>query len=73
MDERWGVDYATPEESMIDFLVKALPIISAILYFIVGVGYGLKKEYAWSLVWISYALANVGLVLAANSGKELLQ
>jgi len=46
-------------------LVKALPLISALLYFIVGVGYGLKKEWAWSLVWISYALANVGLVMAA--------
>ena len=31
-----------------------------------GVGYGIKKEWAWSLVWISYALANVGLVLAAS-------
>ena len=51
---------------MIDALVKALPLISAILYMIVGVGYFMKKEYAWSLVWISYALANVGLVLAAS-------
>ena len=50
---------------MIDFLVKALPIISGILYLIVGIGYALKKEYAWSLVWVSYALANVGLVWAA--------
>ena len=49
-----------------DWVVKALPLISALLYFIVGVGYGLKKEWAWSLVWISYALANVGLVLAAS-------
>ena len=52
-------------ESTIDWLVKALPLISAILYALVGVGYFLKKEYAWSLVWISYALANVGLVIAA--------
>ena len=50
---------------LIDFLVKALPLISAILYFIVGIGYAYKKEYAWCLVWVSYALANVGLVLAA--------
>jgi hypothetical protein len=52
-----------------DFLVKALPLISAILYFIVGAGYAYKKDYAWCLVWISYALANVGLVLAAMSGE----
>ena len=50
---------------MIEFLVKALPLIAAVLYFIVGVGYGMKKDYAWCMVWISYALANVGLVLAA--------
>tara|TARA_Y100001963_G_scaffold109296_1_gene151123 strand:+ start:2508 stop:2678 length:171 start_codon:yes stop_codon:yes gene_type:complete len=50
---------------MIDFLVKACPIISAILYFVVGLGYGMKKDYAWCMVWMSYALANVGLVLAA--------
>lgn len=50
---------------MTDFLVKALPLISAILYFVVGIGYAYKKDYAWCLVWVSYALANVGLVLAA--------
>ena len=56
---------AVLEYMMIDFLVKALPLISALLYFVVGVGYGIKKEWAWSLVWMSYALANVGLVWAA--------
>ena len=50
---------------MIDWLVKALPLISAVLYFAVGIGYGIKKEWAWCLVWILYGLANVGLVLAA--------
>ena len=54
---------------VIDFLVKALPLIAAILYMIVGIGYGIRKEWAWCLVWISYALANVGLVLAAMSGE----
>ena len=56
---------------VIDFLVKTLPLISAILYFIVGIGYGIRKEYAWCLVWVSYALANVGLVLAAMQTKSL--
>jgi hypothetical protein len=55
---------------MIDFLVKALPLIAAVLYTVVGIGYGIKKEWAWSLVWISYALANVGLVLAAITGEK---
>ena len=58
---------------MIDFIIKALPLISAVLYGIVGLSYLLKEEYAWSLVWISYALANVGLVLSANSEEALLQ
>ena len=55
---------------MIDFLVKALPLIAAVLYTVVGIGYGIKKEWAWCLVWISYALANVGLVLAAITGEK---
>ena len=50
---------------MIDKLVVMLPIISALLYLLVGIGYGIKKEWAWCLVWISYALANFGLVWAA--------
>ena len=50
---------------MLDLLVRLLPLISAVLYGIVGVGYALKKEWAWSFVWISYAFANVGLVAAA--------
>ena len=50
---------------MVDVLVRVLPLISAILYGIVGVGYAMKREYAWSFVWFSYALANIGLVAAA--------
>lgn len=48
-----------------DFMVKALPIISGVLYLLCGVGYAMKKEWAWCLVWVSYALANFGLVAAA--------
>jgi|TARA_R100000152_G_C6770333_1_gene196473 hypothetical protein len=50
---------------MIDKLVHAIPLITAILYMVVGIGYGIKREWAWCLVWISYALANIGLVFAA--------
>lgn len=52
---------------VIDLLVKFLPLISAVLYTTVGIGYFIRKDYAWSLVWLSYALSNVGLVLAAGS------
>ena len=55
---------------IIEFLVKALPLISALLYFVVGVSYGIKKEWAWCLVWTSYSLSNVGLVLAAMGSKS---
>ena len=51
--------------SMVDVLVKLCPAIAGVLYAIVGVGYLMKKDYAWALVWISYSLANLGLVLAA--------
>ena len=51
---------------MIDILVKVMPLIAAVLYFIIGISYGVKKDYAWCLVWCSYALANVGLVMAAT-------
>ena len=54
---------------MMEALIKILPLISAVLYFIVGVSYGFKKEWAWCLVWISYSLSNVGLVLAAMGSK----
>ena len=50
---------------MLDILVKVMPLVAAVLYFIIGIGYGMKKDYAWCLVWCSYALANVGLVMAA--------
>ena len=50
---------------MIDFIVKVLPLISALLYFIVAIGYGVKKEWPWCLVWFSYGLANVAIVWAA--------
>jgi len=50
---------------MIDTLVKVCPMIAGILYAIVGVGYLIRHDYPWALVWISYSLANLGLVLAA--------
>tara|TARA_B100000282_G_C31468805_1_gene370308 strand:- start:246 stop:419 length:174 start_codon:yes stop_codon:yes gene_type:complete len=52
---------------LIDLLVKLCPLIAGILYAIVGIGYFIKKDYPWCLVWISYALANLGLVLAARA------
>jgi hypothetical protein len=54
---------------VIDTLVRFCPLIAGVLYAIVGFGYFIRKDYAWSLVWISYALANLGLVLAAAKAQ----
>ncbi len=52
---------------MMSWLIRALPLIAAVLYFVVGIGYLARKEYAWALVWISYSMANVGLVAAGEA------
>lgn len=41
-----------------------------LLYSAVGACYLLKKDYAWCMVWISYALANVGLILIGLRGND---
>jgi hypothetical protein len=38
-----------------------------VLYAIVGISYALKGDFPWALVWLSYAMANVGLMWAASS------
>jgi hypothetical protein len=40
-------------------------LITAILYFSVGVSYLVKSQYAWGLVWVAYATANIGLIMAS--------
>ena len=47
----------------LDTLIFMMPSAVGALYFIVGLCYIARKDYAWALVWIAYALANVGLVL----------
>ena len=48
---------------VLDSLIFIMPSLVGALYFIVAVCYMFKKDFAWALVWMSYALANVGLVL----------
>lgn len=38
---------------------------SAFLYFCVSASYFLKGRYEWSFVWLSYSMANIGLILAS--------
>jgi hypothetical protein len=42
-----------------------LPGSIALVYAMTGIYYLTKKNYPWFLIWISYATANIGLVLAA--------
>tara|TARA_Y100001951_G_C11139657_1_gene182896 strand:- start:34 stop:201 length:168 start_codon:yes stop_codon:yes gene_type:complete len=37
--------------------------ITCVLYASAGISYLLKREYAWAMVWFSYAMGNVGLVI----------
>jgi len=48
---------------ILDTLIFVMPSIVGALYFTVAFCYALKRDWAWALVWLSYAMANVGLVL----------
>jgi hypothetical protein len=37
-----------------------------LLYFIVGVSFALKSNWAWTLVYMSYAMSNLGLMIVAG-------
>lgn len=44
-----------------------LPSIVAILYLATAVAHSYNGKYAWSFVWLCYALANVGLIFAGEN------
>ena len=35
-------------------------------YFVVGISHACKGTSPWSITWLSYGLANVGLILAQS-------
>ena len=43
--------------------------VVCLLYASAAISYALKREYAWALVWLSYAMANVGLVMLSLTKK----
>jgi len=43
-----------------------LPAVVFVLYLITAVCYAMKHNWAWALVWFSYAMANLGLIIAAK-------
>jgi len=44
-------------------IINIAPLVVAVFYFVVGGCYIAKKDYPWAIVWISYALANLGLIM----------
>jgi len=44
-------------------IINIVPLIVAVFYAVVGGCYIAKKDYSWAIVWISYALANLGLIM----------
>ena len=47
---------------LLQLIISAVPAVVGILYALVGVAYLFKQDYAWALVWLSYSLANFGLI-----------
>ena len=48
---------------MLNTFIATIPAVVGILYAAVGVAYLIKGDIPWGIVWGSYALANVGLIL----------
>jgi hypothetical protein len=44
-------------------------LVVTFLYASASISYLLKREYAWAFVWLSYAMANVGLVILSLTKK----
>lgn len=47
-----------------------IPAAVALLYIIQGLYHLYKQEWGFSLMWLCYGLANVGVMLAMAAGKE---
>lgn len=50
----------------IDFLINGLPLFAAILYSLTAIGFLIKRDGPWALVWFSYAMANIALVIVSR-------
>jgi cytochrome b subunit of formate dehydrogenase len=47
-------------------LEHATIVVAMVMYFATGITYFVKGQYAWSLTWLSYGFANVGLMCASK-------
>jgi len=70
LTQKYKSPQSNKERPMTDLLAQLLPAITALLYGATSACYLAKGNHAWALVWGCYALANVGLILAADSGSS---
>ena len=57
---------STKERDMQITLENIVIAVCMVGYLVVGVSYALKGNVPWSITWLSYGLANVGLILAQS-------
>ena len=50
----------------LDDITKYVPLVAGIMYAVVAFAYFMKRDFAWGLVWSSYASANFGLMVVGN-------
>jgi hypothetical protein len=48
-------------------LEETIVAIVFVLYLVVAVCYAYKSNWPWFIVWASYAMANLGLILASHT------
>ena len=51
----------------LDAFITVIPAIVGVLYATVALAYIIKGDIPWAIVWGSYSLANVGLILAGRA------
>lgn len=48
-----------------DLLIVGLPAVTLVLYFLTGLAFAYKRQPWWAVMYIAYAVANVGLIWAS--------
>lgn len=47
-----------------------IPAAVAALYITQGIYHAWKQEWGFSVMWLAYGIANVGLMMAMSTGKD---
>jgi hypothetical protein len=47
---------------LLQTIISVVPAIVGVLYALVGIAYLFKQDWPWAVVWLSYSLANFGLI-----------